>query len=161
MLQHLCKISETWKINREDGVYCIIFVPIRELCIQVEMTLKKLLYWLPFLVGGSLMGGESIKKEKSRLWKGINVLICTPGWLLYHLKNTESFKFNYLQYFIFDEADWMLDLGFEREMSECLNYIKGKNRTLYVHQANFETKDYVKTVLVSATLTHWIEHLAS
>lgn len=55
----------------------------------------------------------------------------------------------------------MLDLGFEREMSECLNYIKGKNRSLYVHQANFETKDYVKTVLVSATLTHRIENLAS
>lgn len=107
------------------------------------------------------MGGENIKKEKSRLRKGVNILICTPGRLLYHLKNTQSFKFDFLQYFIFDEADRMLDLGFEREMSECLNYIKSKNRTLYVHQANFETKDTVKTILVSATLTHKIESLAS
>lgn len=91
----------------------------------------------------------------------MNILICTPGRLLYHLKNTQNLKFDYLQYFIFDEADRMFDLGFEREMTECLNFIKSKNRSLYIHQANFQTKDHVKTVLVSATLSQKIENLAS
>jgi ATP-dependent RNA helicase DDX31/DBP7 len=148
------------KISREDGIYCVIFVPTRELCMQVEGTLKKCLAKLPFIVGGCLMGGESVKKEKERLRKGLNIIICTPGWMLYHLKNTQALRFDHLNYFIFDEADRILDLGFEREMKDCMNLIKSKNRTLYKHQAELKTKDTVHVILVSATLDHKIEALS-
>lgn len=64
------------------------------------------------------MGGESVKKEKARIRKGINILICTPGRLKYHLDNTQSLRFDKLQYLIFDESDRILDMGFEKEMSD-------------------------------------------
>lgn len=73
------------------------------------------------------MGGESASREKSRLRKGCVILICTPGRLLYHLKNTECLKLNNLQTMIFDEADRMLDMGFEKEMNECLEIIREKS----------------------------------
>ena len=69
------------------------------------------------------MGGEQAQREKARLRKGCVILICTPGRLLYHLENTESLKLDNLKYLIFDEADRMLDLGFEKEMNKCLELI--------------------------------------
>ena len=72
------------------------------------------------MVATTLMGGESPSKEKSRLRKGCVILICTPGRLLYHLQNTKCLKLENLQYLIFDEADRILDSGFEKEMNQCL-----------------------------------------
>ena len=69
------------------------------------------------------MGGENPKKEKSRLRKGCTILVCTPGRFLYHLKNTENIKMDFLQYLIIDEADRMLDMGFEPQIREIIyNY---------------------------------------
>jgi ATP-dependent RNA helicase DDX31/DBP7 len=73
-----------------------------------------------YLVGTTIMGGEQPKKEKARLRKGCTILITTPGRFLYHLKNTEGLKISQLQHIIIDEADRMLDMGFEREMDMCL-----------------------------------------
>jgi ATP-dependent RNA helicase DDX31/DBP7 len=52
---------------------------------QIEQSLTKLLKYFHFIVCGSIMGGESVKREKARLRKGVTVLIATPGRLLYHL----------------------------------------------------------------------------
>jgi len=107
-------------IKREQGSHCIIFSPTRELCAQIDIELQRLtLKRFSFMVCSTIMGGENPKKEKSRLRKGITILVTTPGRFLYHLKNTESIKLNHLQYMIIDEADRMLDMGFEKEMNEC------------------------------------------
>ena len=88
--------------------------------------MKKLLKLFYYVVCGSIMGGENPSKEKAKIRKGLTVIICTPGRFLYHLKNTQSMNLSNLKYLIFDEADRMLDLGFEREMNECLSFIKKK-----------------------------------
>ena len=67
------------KITRENGTYCIIFSPTRELCVQIEMEMKKLLKLFYYVVCGSIMGGENPSKEKARLRKGLTVNVCTPG----------------------------------------------------------------------------------
>lgn len=64
------------------------------------------------------MGGEKRKSEKARLRRGCNILVCTPGRLLDHLKHTESLKLNEVKYFVLDEADRMLDMGYEKDVSE-------------------------------------------
>lgn len=51
-----------------------------------------------------MMGGESKKKEKDRLRKGVTLLVCTPGRLLDHLQNTKSFRVDGLSHFILDEV---------------------------------------------------------
>jgi ATP-dependent RNA helicase DDX31/DBP7 len=76
------------KISRENGTYCIIFSPTRELCLQIEIELKKLTKLFNYIVCGAITGGENPKKEKARMRKGLNVIICTPGRFLYHLQNT-------------------------------------------------------------------------
>jgi len=108
-------------MEREHGTYAVIISPTKELCIQIETELTKLLKLFHFMVCGTIFGGENPKKEKSRLRKGLTILICTPGRFLYHLENTESMRLDHLEYLIMDEADRILDLGFEREMQKCLD----------------------------------------
>lgn len=48
------------------------------------------------------MGGESVKKEKARLRKGMSIVFSTPGRLEYHIQNTQSFKYENLSYVVFD-----------------------------------------------------------
>lgn len=68
-------------------------------------------------------GGEKRKSEKARLRKGITILIGTPGRLLDHAKNTKSISFKTLQWMIIDEADRMLDLGYERDITGLDNFL--------------------------------------
>lgn len=86
LLEYLSHHSlNTEKISREKGTYCIIFSPTRELCAQIEIELKRLLKLFYYVVCGTIMGGEQVSKEKSRIRKGMTVMICTPGRFLYHL----------------------------------------------------------------------------
>jgi ATP-dependent RNA helicase DDX31/DBP7 len=137
LLEQLSKYSlETEKISRDKGTYCIIFSPTRELCIQIENELSKLLKLFYYVVCGTIMGGENPKKEKEKLRKGLTVCVCTPGRLLYHLQNTQNINFSRLQTIIIDEADRLLDMGFEKEMTDCLENIKKRV------PAKFTQKDF-------------------
>lgn len=111
------------KINRKDGVYVIIFAPTHELCLQIESTIDKLKSACINAVFGSLMGGQSIETEKARLRKGLNIIVSTPGRLLYHLKNTSTLSFTNLKLLVFDEADILLNMGFEKDIKECMRLI--------------------------------------
>lgn len=128
---------------------------------QIELEIKKLLKLFYYVVAGTIMGGENPAKEKSRLRKGMTVIICTPGRFLYHLKNTDCMNFSHLSYLIFDEADRMLDLGFEREMNQCLAIIKKKCITKFKRPdvADNYWSDHIKVNFVSATLNRKIEAL--
>ena len=70
-------------------------------------------------MGGSVAGGENKNKEKARLRKGVHVLVATPGRLLDHLQNTTAFQTSELKWLVLDEADRLLDLGFEQKIREC------------------------------------------
>lgn len=165
LVDHLVRFSnQVEKINRDQGTYAIIFSPTRELCLQIENTLKKLLSSFIYIVPGCLMGGENVKKEKARIRKGINVLICTPGRLLYHLNNTQSLNFDRLQYMIFDESDRILDMGFEKDMTQCLQGLKKKSPNLFIKDQDadsFITTPRVKVNLVSATLGKKVNNLST
>ncbi|XP_051664154.1 probable ATP-dependent RNA helicase DDX31 isoform X1 [Manacus candei] len=135
------------KIQRSDGPYALILVPTRELALQSFDTMQKLLKPFTWIVPGVLMGGEKRKSEKARLRKGINILISTPGRLVDHIKSTECIHFHHTQWLIIDEADRILDLGFEKDVAVILN-------TLNAHR---ETR---QNVLLSATLTEGVTRLA-
>jgi hypothetical protein len=66
-----------------------------------------------WIVPGIVVGGEKKKSEKARLRKGINILVSTPGRLLDHLKTTQCFEAGNLRWLVLDEADRLLELGFE------------------------------------------------
>ena len=69
-----------------------------------------------WLVPGSLSGGERRKSEKARLRRGVAILVCTPGRLLDHLKATKCFRRELLRWLVLDEADRLLDMGFEKQV---------------------------------------------
>ncbi|NXJ78019.1 DDX31 helicase, partial [Trogon melanurus] len=135
------------KIQRSDGPYALILVPTRELALQSFDTMQKLLKPFAWIVPGVLMGGEKRKSEKARLRKGINILISTPGRLVDHIRSTECIHFRRTQWLIIDEADRILDLGFEKDVAAILNALNAERET---HQ----------NVLLSATLTEGVTRLA-
>ena len=109
---------------REDGTRALVMVPNRELAAQVLRSAEELARCYHWVVCGALVGGENKQKEKARLRKGVVFLVATPGRLLDHLRNTESFKAGALRWLVLDEADRLLDLGFEEDLNAILAEIE-------------------------------------
>jgi len=137
------------KIGRTDGPYAVILLPTRELAVQSYEVFEALCRTFVWIVPGLIVGGEKRKAEKSRIRKGINIVIATPGRLLDHLNTTKSLSLKNLTVLIFDEADRLLDMGFTQTVSQILSRIK--------EQCNRK----VQTGLLSATLNPKVENLAS
>ena len=114
------------QLQRSSGTRALIVSPTRELCHQIEEVLLKLTTKACcYCVPGAISGGEKKKSEKARLRKGIVILVSTPGRLLDHLNTTESFNLNNLNWIVLDEADRLLDMGFEQSVLEILSIIRG------------------------------------
>lgn len=114
----------TPKITRNSGLKALIVVPTRELALQTYECFLKLVKPFMWIVPGYLVGGEKRKAEKARLRRGCNILVATPGRLLDHIKHTEALKLNDVSYFVLDEADRMLDMGYEKDISGIVSALK-------------------------------------
>jgi len=119
-------LSMSRPVTREEGTRAIIISPTRELCAQITQVLSKLTSVCVSLVGGSIVGGEKKKSEKARLRKGIVILVATPGRLLDHMRSTECFKLQQLRYVVLDEADRLLDMGFENSLLSIVALLRGQ-----------------------------------
>ncbi|ALC49909.1 CG8611 [Drosophila busckii] len=142
-------------IQRTDGILALIVVPTHELALQTLELFNKLLKPFNWIVPGAFVGGEKRKNEKVRLRRGINVLLGTPGRLVDHLLHTESFKLNKLQFLVIDEADRMLELGYERDVKQLVEAI-AKQRS----ENTEESPKALQSMLLSATLTSQVQQLA-
>ena len=164
LYQNLIEINEAEKINRKNGVYSIIFSPTHELCLQIEKTFDKLKSCCINVVYGSLMGGQKIETEKKKLRKGLNIIITTPGRLLYHLQNTEKINFTTLKMIIIDEADLMLDMGFEKDIKECFKLMILKSENIDNNEEIMLKPDLFKKFkifLISATIDNRIRKMSN
>ena len=111
------------RIDRKDGTRALIIVPTRELsCKSLRLSRKYRNRTIGF-PPGSIHGGENRAKEKAKLRKGCIVLSATPGRLLDHLQNTAAFMYVNVSFIVFDEADRVLDLGFEKDIEAILDII--------------------------------------
>lgn len=110
------KCIEAEKIHRTSGLFCIILAPTRELSTQISRVLSLLLHRAPYIVSGTVIGGEKKKSEKARLRKGLNILVATPGRLADHLSNTEVLDVSQVRWLVLDEGDRLMELGFEEEI---------------------------------------------
>lgn len=110
----LLEILYNGKWNRNDGLGALIIVPTRELAIQIFDVLKKIGKYHSFSAG-LIIGGKSYSLESRSIGK-MNIIISTPGRLLQHLDQSHSFSTYNLKLLVVDEADKLLDLGFERSM---------------------------------------------
>ncbi|KAG5189163.1 P-loop containing nucleoside triphosphate hydrolase protein [Tribonema minus] len=146
----------TPRVTRDDGTLAIILAPTRELSVQIHDVLARALQPFIWLVPGLVSGGERRKSEKARLRRGVAVLVSTPGRLLDHLRATRAFRRGALRWLVLDEADRLMDLGFEKQISDIVDLLDGKPAT-----ANAKTPTRKptpaplkrQTVMVSATVT--------
>ncbi|KAI8322522.1 DEAD-domain-containing protein [Martensiomyces pterosporus] len=162
--------------SRELGTFAIILTPTRELAQQVYETAQMLVsmpsskgsgkrtHWM---VPGIVIGGDKKQSEKGRLRKGVTILACTPGRLLDHLENTKSFVVDNLRWLVLDEADRLLELGFEETLTKILALLdeKARSRVRVLGHASMATStDLPKrriNVLCSATLKDNVKKLAN
>ncbi|XP_042855995.1 ATP-dependent RNA helicase HAS1-like isoform X2 [Penaeus japonicus] len=117
------------KFTPSKGTGVIVLSPTRELSMQTCNVL------LPFAKEHSqtialIMGGTNMNAEAAKLCRGVNIIVATPGRLLDHLRNTANFTFNNLACLILDEADRLLDVGFERDLKEILKLLPSERQTV-------------------------------
>ncbi len=85
------------------------------------------------------MGGANRRTEAERLVKGVNLVVATPGRLLDHLQNTAGFVYKNLKALVIDEADRILEIGFEEEMRQIVRILP-KDRQTMLFSATQTTK---------------------
>lgn len=179
LMQRLQEIRP--KLNRADGTLALVIVPTRELAIQSLEWFQKLCHSFAWVVPGTLIGGEKKKAEKARVRKGITVLISTPGRLLDHIEHTRCLSLRRVRWLVLDEADRMLELGYERDVQRILTALDEQGApaaapedTHADHVGDISataarandptdlaaTAGRRQTVLLSATLTSGIEQLS-
>jgi ATP-dependent RNA helicase DDX18/HAS1 len=141
----IIELLNSVQFTRKQGTGAIIISPTRELSLQIYGVLRDLMEYsgLP-QTHGLIIGGANRKAEADKLAKGVNILVCTPGRLLDHMQNTQGFNFQRLQMLVIDEADRILDIGFEEDMHHIVKMLPKERQT----------------VLFSATQTRKVEDLA-
>lgn len=98
---------------------------------QTFGVLKELSKYLSHTFG-LIMGGTNRQAEADKLVKGVNILVATPGRLLDHMQSTKDFVYNNLICLIIDEADRILDIGFEEEIKHIIRLLPSKPNAQYV-----------------------------
>ena len=116
--------KDEMKINRTSGLFALILAPTRELTHQISAVLTRLLRPMPWLVAGTVTGGAVKNHEKARLRKGLNILVATPGRLVDHLDNTEVLDVGNVRWLVLDEADRLMELGFEEDIKSIVGKLE-------------------------------------
>ena len=111
-----------------DGLGALIFSPTRELAIQIFEVLRKIGRYHTFSAG-LVIGGKSLQEERERLGR-MNILVCTPGRMLQHLDQTAAFEIDNLQMLVLDEADRIMDMGFQSTVDAIVEHLPRKRQTL-------------------------------
>ena len=186
IIQNLLPLSSLSYIDRSIGTLAIIIAPTRELAKQISDVVDALLKmrlrsegelptqtdtstWLTrWLVSGLLIGGATRTHEKARLRKGIPILVSTPGRLLDHLQNTSSFNVGKCRWLVLDEADQLMELGFEDTIKSILQGLDGRRRLAKQAIEEGKSKEVNgwdweqrrRTLMCSATIREDVQKLA-
>ena len=130
----------------KDAVHCIIMAPTRELAQQIDQQMQGFSYYMnnvssvPIYGGGD---GVAFEQQKRGLTMGADVVIVTPGRLLAHL-SLGYVNLSKVSFFILDEADRMLDMGFYDDIMQIVSFLP----------------KYRQTIMFSATMPEKIQQLA-
>ena len=129
----------------QDAINCIIMSPTRELAQQIDQQVEGFSYFMPVSSVAVYGGNDGIRYEQERkgLMLGADIIIATPGRLISHI-NTGKVDLSRVSFFILDEADRMLDMGFSEDIMTIAKKLP-TNR---------------QTIMFSATMPQKIEELA-
>jgi superfamily II DNA/RNA helicase len=130
----------------EDSINCIIMAPTRELAQQIDQQMDGFSYFMPASSVAVYGGNDGIRfaQEKTSLTQGADVVIATPGRLISHL-SLGYVDLSRVSFFILDEADRMLDMGFYDDIMQIVKYLPKERQT----------------IMFSATMPNKIQQLAN
>lgn len=111
-----------------DGLGALIISPTRELAVQIFDVLRKIGRYHEFSAG-LVIGGKSLKEEAERIDR-MNILVCTPGRMLQHLDQRFGFNVDDLQILVLDEADRIMDMGFQSAVDALVEHLPKERQTL-------------------------------
>ena len=130
LLPVLNKLSEGK--HPEDAINCVIMSPTRELAQQIDQQMEGFSYFMPASSVAVYGGNDGIlfEQQKKGLTLGADVVIATPGRLIAHL-SLGYVDLSKVSYFILDEADRMLDMGFIHDIKRILPKLPKEKQTLF------------------------------
>ena len=165
-IAELPRLDESeWR--RSNGPYAIILAPTRELAQQIELEARKFASPLGFTVV-SIVGGHSIEEQAYNLRNGAEIIIATPGRLIDCI-DRRIIILEQCCYVIMDEADRMIDMGFEEPVNRILDALPVGNqkpdseiaenpRAMSQHLGDKER--YRQTMMYTATMPSAVERIA-
>lgn len=122
----------------------LVLAPTRELCVQITNDLKNYSKYIPGVNVVAVYGGASIDTQIRQIKKGAQIIVATPGRLI-DLIGRRAIKLGEIQYIVLDEADEMLNMGFQEDIDEILSH----------------TPEEKKVWLFSATMPREVRAIAS
>ncbi|MGO1243262.1 MAG: DEAD/DEAH box helicase [Sphingobacterium sp.] len=121
----------------------LILCPTRELCLQISKDVEKFTKFLDNVNVVAVYGGANISDQLRQIRRGVQIVVATPGRML-DIINRKAIDFTKVQYVVLDEADEMLNMGFQEDINNILS----------------ETPDTKKTWLFSATMPREVRRIA-
>lgn len=115
----------------EDAINCIVMAPTRELAMQIDRQLEGFSYFLGLstvaIYGGT--DGPTFARQQQGLKMGADIVVCTPGRLLAHME-MGYVDLSHVSFFILDEADRMLDMGFFDDIMQVVSRLPKERQTM-------------------------------
>jgi ATP-dependent RNA helicase RhlE len=127
IIQHLMNGEQNHQKNRK--ISSLVVTPTRELAIQIEENFKAYSKYTK-IRSTVIFGGVSQHSQTRALKNGIDILIATPGRLL-DLMNQGYISLKGIKYFVLDEADRMLDMGFIHDIKKIIQKLPKKRQSLF------------------------------
>ncbi|MDX2196379.1 MAG: DEAD/DEAH box helicase [Cytophagales bacterium] len=106
----------------------LILCPTRELCLQITRDIESFSKYMDNVNTVAVYGGASANDQIKQIQKGVQIIIATPGRLM-DLMNRKAVKIDAISYVVLDEADEMLNMGFEEDMEYILSHTPAEKRT--------------------------------
>lgn len=107
----------------------MVLCPTRELCVQVARDLESFAKFVPKMNILAVYGGTRIDQQINSLRKGVQIIVATPGRLK-DLLTRKAVDLSQINYVVFDEADEMLQMGFQDELTAILSHTPKEKNTL-------------------------------
>lgn len=127
ILQHLSKTTDAQHHSRR--IKALIITPTRELALQIDENISGYAEYLK-LRNTVIFGGVKQGAQVNRLKQGVDILTATPGRLL-DLINQGFITLKHIEYFVLDEADQMLDMGFIHDIKKVLAKLPQQRQSLF------------------------------
>lgn len=167
MLVFISELPPLTEENQSHGPYALIMAPTRELAQQIEQETLKFAKGMGFICV-SLVGGHGIEGQAFNLRDGAHIIIATPGRLK-DLLDRRIIVLSQCTYVVMDEADRMIDMGFEADVNYILDALPVSNEKPDTDEAENPEElrrlmgkegKFRQTVMFSATMPSAVERLA-